>query len=809
MSNSLWRTTLVVTLALSACGTPAPTGPLSQTDLLDQLGVDTGLEPAAVGPDGARLPDGYHPLRKQFTALEPRAELYWAGWSRDGHTEGLLDDGFTAMPFASKMTPLDESWTTNAEKAAVAADLDGDGIEEIVVVYYVPANPPALPDSELRVKRVSGKAAAGGGLQIVDGAAQTVLTKLAPSGNPAGWLQNGVAAVDVDGDGKDEIVVAYRDVYVLDAQRDFAVLQKLAYDSARISVTAGDFDAAPGDKLGEFAVCATFGNSTFVDTYDGLVRTGHREVLFTLNDPARTVFAMTEGIIAAGNFDADNADELVLYGNRRGNDHWHVILMDDANHDHAWFRGLQFWATEGAHDGMPENPTLLTLDLDGDKIDEVFADMRVIAGLQNVAPSGSFATVNDVNHPPGVTSFEAHFGGYQPLPFSGFTWFHRATQVTRGNVTAIGETATRSGTEELIAVNPLNHQLVMGLINAMGQFVWQPVPGSGGTASSVRDVLVAANVDRDSALVRYDGDHQLKWTDPQVVALLSAAPFYDAKSGISQQLGNSYTAFGTATSTTDLKERSLGFSVGRTFGYEANFLNLAKTKWKVSLEAAFDTVASNSREHYQSVTFATGVEDSAVFTVVPFDVYRYTVVSAPEGAEADVGKVMTINMPRKPQTLLATAAFFDANNGEGADISPLFHHTVGDPKSYPGDAAADEACGTAKCFRSESYGVGEGSGFTELMISEASATSTKLAFDFSQTFSFEVSGAGVTSGASVRFHEGWAIQLTTTQWTVFTGRVGHITGLTPATSYRFGLFAHPVAYAGAGNQTLMVDYWVE
>src|SRR6185503_15148392 len=111
---------------------------------------------------------------------------------------------------------------------------------------------------------------------------------------------------------------------------------------------------------------------------------------------------------------------------------------------------------------------------------------------------------------------------------------------------------------------------------------------------------------------------------------------------------------------------------------------------------------------------------------------------------------------------------------------------VGDPKSYPKPADADQACAPpAKCFRSLTASVGEGTGFTELVMSDAKSSSVRNAFDYSQTYETEVSSGGFKVGASLKFHHGWAIQATTTDYTVFTGRVGHISGLTPERAYSF------------------------
>ncbi len=50
----------------------------------------------------------------------------------------------------------------------------------------------------------------------------------------------------------------------------------------------------------------------------------------------------------------------------------------------------------------------------------------------------------------------------------------------------------------------------------------------------------------------------------------------------------------------------------------------------------------------QTETWTTSTDDAVVFTVIPFDVYYYKVVSSPD--PADINKTVSINVPRKLST---------------------------------------------------------------------------------------------------------------------------------------------------------------
>lgn len=782
---------------------PRDAGPRAHADMLAELGVDTTLDDAPVGPDGTALPTGYHPMRRRYSVLERHDEIYWAGWY-DGVTyEGVAEDGFGEAPFASRLTPRDTTWQMNADRAAVAIDVDGDGIDEVLAVYYVAAA------RELRARVIDGQTSDAGVTSYSDATPRMLASGIEDVMLPEGHFRHAIVAANVDDDPAEELIVGFRNLFVFDdAAHQFAPLLTVPLGVTRMSVTAGDFDAAPGDPTDEFAVLYADGPLAYVDIYDGTMLVSHRDAIFALNDTPRTVFVMSDGFVSSGNFDRDAADELVFYGRRRDVGEWHVVMMDDANSGYSWFRGLQRHIPSTRFGGGPV-PVLEVLDVDGDHVDEVFVDFQLLRGFVNMRPSSSTAVETDahIQLPEGmtVTPLPAY---YETVGFIGDVPFP-ALNVTSGNVSPIGEVVPdRVGTEELVTIHPSTGVLMVGTLDGTGTFGWTTLR-TGGYGAGLRDVLVTANLDDDSPIVRYDGEHEVLYSDPEVIALLSAAPCFAADSGVSQNLGNCYTSFGVAAMEQNSTERSYGVTAGWSIGYEANLFGVAKASWKLTFEAGFDRVSASGRERYDSITYATGFEDSVVFTTVPYDVYYYTVVSAPRGHGDEVGNRLTINMPRRTQTLLTSSSFYDSHNGTLPDTASLFHHTVGDPMSYRDRATVTGECRTGACFASRPATVGEGTGYLELLVSSGESMTRRESFDFAITLETEAQAGGWSVGRSTRFSYGSAIQATTTEFTVFTGRVGHIAGLTAARTYDFGLVAHPVAFGSGMNQTMLVDYWVE
>lgn len=749
---------------------------------LGDLGAEVDLPIQPLGTDGKPLPTGYHPLRRNIAPINPRTEVYVAGPTFQGQREGLYDDGHvdsgdTPGVFQSLLTPNDPAWYANTFRAGGAVDVDGDGIQEIVVIYYVSAT-----------KTLFGKVIHGPkrGVAAHEELPFVLATNVTAPNVAPDWVQYAVGGANVDDDPAEELVVGFYDLYVFDdPAHEFEVLHFEALASHAMSVAVGDFDAVPVDTRDEFVVTYQSGGLAYYQMYDGLKKeftpTG-RPASTNRNDAAATQIRFAELFAVAGNFDGDAPDELAFLGSpdgSRGDDSHNLMLVDDRTTNFRWFNS--FWDT------LPfENVNLAAVDIDGDHRDELAAVYWIFDGLEKLPPSSSTAPVTDIFQRTDVGRTDMNLGYF----------YH----VRGGNVRPLGDNNRRPAAEELVAI--AGNRVVYGGYGPTGVFGWTDV----GPASNVShgDVLVLANVDEDSQIVRFDGEHELLYADPQIIVAMSAPPFY----ADTNQADSSSTSFGDGKATSSQSSTSVGYSVGFSFGYEAEDpLGIASASFKVSVEQSFNSVATSSWEREEYVTYSTGAEDSVVFTVVPFDVYYYTVVSAVDPKQ--VGRKLSINMPRKPQTLLASSEFFDRNVPAHLRSAQLFTHEVGDPHSYPTVVERDNACGNA-CFRSsEARAVGQGGGAVSIEINKGSGKGTGTEYEFSVTVESEVGVGGVTAGVSAGFSYGYSMETSTTQYTMFAGQIGSIQSFTPDMAYSAGLFAYRRRGAGGGQDLLMVDYWVE
>ncbi len=741
--------------------------PLTHDEMLNKLGITTALG-GPLGPDGKPLPKDYNPLARPRTTFMPKMELFLAGFSRNGAAapcvgthQCLYDDKDGS--YAPLHATTDDSWTSAAFKNVIGADFDGDGRDEIAVVYYADAT------KKLKLKVIDRDAGMykETDAEIASGVEEPVVA-LYKTFHPT------LAAGDLDGDGRDELAVGFDKLYVVDDKdASFAVTSKDYTGYMELFVAAGDVD---GDGQDELAVTYHDGTThyAYLDLFDGDLSATALRSKHLLHDASNGHTYAGSVHVAIGDIDGDGLGELVFHGVSRVFAEPTEVLaaMDDAKSSLAWL-DLFFCTFQNASSPPPFQPTLQLLDYDGDMVQEIFAsawifDYKKGATLTSYCGAG--------------VDLEGVLVATEP-PFS----------VAAGDVD--GDLK-----DELIYY--FSGGLGIGGQDSTGNWAVQEIwTGGGGLDSQV----CTANVDDDSPTVEYVG-RELQLGDPQVIAVMAAPPLH---LGIGQNEGASGTSFGKSTATGVEQSKSMGFSVGFSIGFEAEApFGLAKASFKTTVESSMDATSSQSTEVEQYVSYAGGAgEDKVIFTAVPFDVYYYKILSSPVASE--VGKMLTINMPRQMQTLSVERGFYNAYNGDGDDIdSSVLKHTIGDPRSYPTEAERDALLKSGGLM-SVASPVGVGSGSITVGIRKSAGQGTGSSFDFGVTMEGEAGVVGVTMGGSAGFHYGYESSVTHTESTLFEGTVGDIpqSAYDSSRAYSFGLFAYP--FTRGDQKFTVVNYWVK
>ena len=759
---------VISALALMSCPWPW-TRRDKHLRMLEGLGLETELG-AATDPEGNPLPDDYNPLGGKRGVFHPLEEVYFAGFDHSAKTQYLVDDLQAGL--ADLYTSGDDSWAGSQYKNCIGADVDGDGFEEVVVVYYA--------SGTLRLKVIDNDNG------LYDEYNKDLITGITGDLPVFPHYQPALAKGDLDGDGSDELILgfAYYAYLVDDRDTDYAVTSKNYPSSRDLYIAAGDLD---GDSEDEFIVTYYYGGTAYCDVFDGGFSAPFpSRYEYTLH-AANLAFTFEQRVhVAMGDIDGDGFDEIVFHGESYvGKELWSLLAMDDAKHDFAW---LDFFTWTYRNDtiwGGALSPALAILDYNGDCIDDIFASVAVFRYKED-GTSGHPFSLNNVN-----------------IEMLKYIFSDPVANVWTGDVDGDADNPRK---DEIVYL--WGGKLWIGGQDALGNYAHQ-TPLSG--ASNSYSTLCLANVDDDTPIIEYTGEHELMFSDPTVVAVLACPPYH---SGIGQNVSDCGTSFGLSTAQGVEETESTGFAVGFSIGYEyEDPFGMSSVSFKVTVEEAMDWISSSSTEIEKYIAYHGGPdEDKVIFTAVPFDVYHYTVISSPDPAE--IGAPMTINVPRDMQTLSVSRTFFNNHNGDCPDIDDeVLSHTIGEVASYP--TAADKNAllgGGGLCCQMPIPAVGIGSGSTTVGVRKEEGQGSGIYNDFSVTVESEVGSGGFTVGVSSRFHYGYGYTVTNTDSTCYEGTVGDIPddSFEPGLAYNFGLFAYPVAPASFGGQKFtVVNYWVE
>jgi hypothetical protein len=713
------------------------------------LGINKNLGPRK-NPAGKVLSATYHPLTKRYRTLAPLSELYHAGIEYQGKLQGLLND-LKNSDLDRLHSDSDDTWAKRRLTAS-KGDVDGDGIEEVVVLV----NDHSTQTLELKVVDRSG------------GEFHTRSTTVATG--VFGHLLR-VKLADLDNDGRDEVITVVDSVVRIfdDVKGNHAKLASKSYPGAFLQLGVGDFYGDGLDRLLVLRynaectkhtgwICTQQVYSLRYHLYDGCLASERlTQELKHDGKPMRNVW------LAVGDIDGDGLDEVALHAGPYGGGK--LLLMDDLRAGGQWLGATA--KVSGHH--------VTLLDADGDGVKEILA---------------------------GKTLFD-YSATSQKLTELGSLPFDLPHSHTTGDLDG-------DHREDLVAYSGGALQF-FGLKNkALALF--KKVGAAGNAAHS--HALVAANVDEDSVLVRYTGQNMLKFSRPQIIAAMAAPPTYK---GIGQNVDGSGTTFGKKQGLETEASASVGVSVGISVGAKAGLKilgNGVEVQSKTTYRASMNWTAMAFASIETSYAFSSGPEeDKVVFTSVPFDVYYYEVVSSPN--PKDVGQVISINLPREPQTFSVTREFYNAHNGDAPDVdASVMGHAVGDPWSYPtrDERNAIIGAGLIKTgwLNPKMVTVGQGGGLQTLTIDATAGLGAGIESEFSVEKEAEVTAGPVVLGASAEFSVGVGLSVKAYQGFFIEGSVGDI----PAEHYkaerlyRAGLFAYNHK-ASDDDQFLVINYWVE
>jgi len=794
---------MVLAFGVAACGesggdggsggsggiTPAET----VEDVLDNLRIDTAPTPR-VDSDGDDLPEDYAPFGSS-AAIERFAELAVIGFETSvspGDELAIIKevpdvDGDLTPQLLHRLGPAETSWASSSgldpvtTRAATGGDFDGDGIEELAIVYH------ELNDPFVQLIVIDDEAEGFARSEPV------VVSDVDPT-------RLEIVIGDFDGDARQEVAVGISlangfEVVFLEQGDDGlratgdSFLQSKGLDSGsqHIAMAAGNADYDLGQELAVVfnERAGSEGRAEFVVLDDAA-----RDRAVLASGPIRgevdnQVFTAQVGDVSFGNLDEDPLDELVLGGltNISGSTtsikSWGylVVAHDDGKRGFAEQTATQFtpsWPRlQESGQALRLNYLYVNaLDIDGDRIDEIQANQFVFEDFINAAPWTQAYEI-----PAGEMIWESGNG-------------NRSFSYEDSTLVVADVNSDRR--EDIIYISEAQNDIRIWALDMVDGF--SEVGVIDDTSSIDNPLIVPVNVDDDSIALEYsDGTYQFVFTEPIVIAALAAAP---CNPDWGQNVDACRTSYGTSESTTTSTEESQTITASASVGYEASFSALGVEIGSAEAIATFTAEATRLQGTAytltQRVEHTTGpIEDGVLFTTVPLDQYTYEIVSHPNPAL--VGAEVVVSLPREPITVLTTREFYNSSiTPDALQIDDrIFEHTPGDPTTYPTVSDLSSLLNRFDGFESREVDVGEGGGNVSVGVSVFEETSEGASYGWNASLDVKTTAGGFVTGYGVGYGEGLSVTLSAGSETNYTGTVANLDADNfVANGYSFGLFSY-------------------
>lgn len=818
-------------------------------DALTQMGVDISETPRQ-GDDMEPLPDDYSPFGSTRT-FDVNEELVSIGFSLAG---GAYEDrGMTLLELDRSGTspiyspdvlfapePASTPWAVSKGditlnlRAATRGDFDGDGLDELAVVYRVDGQ----SDITLQIYEDS--------TQSFNTGQQIVLSSL-----PATSLS--IGGGDLDGDGYFDLVIGLSladsgEILYVNNDRgslglsDISKTLPQARSGSKLDliVKTGNLDYDPSYEM------VVLVNEIYGEPEQGTSR-------FFIIDDAKTGFTdISDALVQAtgivnstaivadvtlGDIDGDNLDEIVFAGltnfDPNGICAYNYLLLaiDDLVRE-----SVPLGATEhqpdihgGCDQGQLRFVHVNTLDIDGDGLLEIQANELVFEDFSQYLPwtrlSAPLEFSSDILENVEISD-DALFAGNGEIGFSG--------RFDRSNSAMVVGDLTADKRQDVIFYSQASDTLqVWGLSDPKeepdpiksGQ--WRQLHSLNTVSSedTLNPILVATNVNHDSLSISFDeGDYKLIFTEPIIIAALAASPCF---ADLGQNSDACRTSLGTAESDSIEIENSYSITAGITVGFEQEFsaagVKVGGIEVLASLKRSLSFANSTAYTLTKRIVYSTGpIEDTVIFTTIPLDQYTYTITSHPDSSL--INTKVVVSMPRTPVEVQVERSFYNANviSGGPKIDETVFSHAAGDPLSYPGKSEKDAEkeqhpaleIGSVSIplggfFEVGPVSVGQGGGSTTLEINVAEESGNALAYGAEYELAIQGTAGSLVVGWSVGFSHEHSLSIAHGEESSYEGTVSNLPADTFASgSYEWGMFTYVHDHKKSGQQFEVINFWV-
>lgn len=798
---------------------------------LNTLGIDTTATPR-LSDNGLPVPTDYLPLGTTVTLgvggeAAARYELFIGGaaTSRSGVTSNQViweaadpNDDTAVDPVYGLGGPIFDLAALEATRYEVAAaDVDGDGLDELVMVSLG-----GVDDAELT-------------LSVLDDAAAAYARQDVALGTKANAGSLGLVAGDFDGDGVETLAVALGYAgsaellflqgpgagFAIDQAATVTFAASVAGAATSLAVASGNLDDDAGHEVAVVineAFDGPGGQASGVASYAILDDANHDHATLAsglVQGQDGAVYNALVADVGVGDIDGDNRDEVVFGGITEFHDTCSTydllyLALDDAlkGNDAAVLGAKLRTVSMGGSCTASKVKRLRFVhvelgDVDGDGVDEIVGGPMVFDDWS--APWSELAF---------IPADQMYGHGTQDA----------AATITQVNSALAVLDMDGDGAAEILSYMPRAEAVIRYVLPAnagdplQGRTWWGVDFGEASNGSRFRPMLVPANLDRDSMVAKaVPNTYRFTMTEPIVVAALAAAPCFDA---ISQKVDACGTSFGQGSSSGVEREQKVTISASVSIGMKA--IGGALTQSELEAKGKFSLAASYahgySYELEKSVVYATGpLEDAVVFSAIPYDQFTYEIVQHSDPTL--IGQEVTVNLPREPITLLVERSYFNsAQTDDDLKIdASIFPHTVGDPTTYRNLAQRNALLTDLNTDHGRSallngpVHVGQGGGSTEVSIDVSESSSNGGALEIGFEYEVEAVGATILAGFSVGISLEASFSWSKGTSTSYSASVGNIADPTEFAvhGYGYGMFTYVYEDDVTGQQFEVIDFWVE
>ncbi|NCB52408.1 MAG: hypothetical protein EOM54_11110 [Clostridia bacterium] len=284
-------------------------------------------------------------------------------------------------------------------------------------------------------------------------------------------------------------------------------------------------------------------------------------------------------------------------------------------------------------------------------------------------------------------------------------------------------------------------------------------PTVSGTQWTLSPTTVAVNMpdtDEDTTLIEYSGIHYLTYSDPKVLAVIAAAPYFEDVDIISDYdyAWQNTTSWASTSGSGHSDLVSVDFEIG---GYFEGDYTIAGANVAIEASAGFTMEWEHAKTttYEYTLTFETSQdEDSVAFYCIPTECYVYYVY-IPDGNGGYTQTTDIITNSFSPCFQILSLDYYESIQGDYDALPQVagtaITSTPGDPASYPSSTSGYDVIAA---WNQDPAGVSFGNGAItqEISISEEESDT----FNFGANVEFKVGAGGegwsslIQSGAHVK-----------------------------------------------------------